>query len=132
MHFSNWLIDIKNKASLRNEYQTSFSANWNHRGDSADMENSSKKKPNERTSELAIPNHLWKRGEYRGGNGPGGNKPIFPTQQGVLCLFVYLFLKSENALSCGNAVGLQQASSLGQRGGRRRALLPRRRSANRT
>ncbi|KAF6725071.1 MAPK/MAK/MRK overlapping kinase [Oryzias melastigma] len=61
MHYSNWLIDIKNKASLRNEYQTSFSANWNHRGDSADMENSSKR-PNERTSELVIHNHLWKRG----------------------------------------------------------------------
>lgn len=51
--------------------------------------------------------------------GPGVNKSIFPTEQGVffICLFI-LKSRERKTLSCSDAVVLQLASSLGQSGGR--------------
>ncbi|XP_017271424.1 MAPK/MAK/MRK overlapping kinase isoform X1 [Kryptolebias marmoratus] len=55
MHYSNWLIDVKNRASLRNACKTSPSADWNNRGNAAEMQNNNPQ-PNEKTI------HLWKKG----------------------------------------------------------------------
>lgn len=59
MHYSNWLIGVKNRASLRNACKTPPDSDWNNRGDVImDMHNN-----NERTPELTVGTHLWKQGK---------------------------------------------------------------------
>lgn len=62
MHYSNWLIDVKNRASLRNECKTPPNIDWINRGNVADMRN---KNPqlNEKTSELTAAARLLKKGK---------------------------------------------------------------------
>ncbi|XP_013876389.1 MAPK/MAK/MRK overlapping kinase [Austrofundulus limnaeus] len=55
MHYSNWLIDLKNRACLRNACKTSQSTDWNNRGDAAEMQNNNPR-PSEKTA------HLWRKG----------------------------------------------------------------------
>uniref|UniRef100_A0A1A8QDD3 MOK protein kinase n=1 Tax=Nothobranchius rachovii TaxID=451742 RepID=A0A1A8QDD3_9TELE len=55
LHYSNWLIDVKNRASLRNASKTSSSTDWNNRGNAAEMQNKNPQ-PKEKTA------HLWKKG----------------------------------------------------------------------
>ncbi|KAM9354411.1 MAPK/MAK/MRK overlapping kinase [Pholidichthys leucotaenia] len=62
MHYSNWLIDVKNRASLRNACKTPpNSADWINniyiRGGVVDLQNN-----NEKMHEAAVTAHLWKKG----------------------------------------------------------------------
>ncbi|XP_008305093.1 MAPK/MAK/MRK overlapping kinase [Stegastes partitus] len=61
MHYSNWLIDVKNRASLRNACKTPPNTDWNNRGNVVDLQNNNPQ-PNEKTSELMVTTHLWKTG----------------------------------------------------------------------
>ncbi|XP_078133111.1 MAPK/MAK/MRK overlapping kinase isoform X1 [Sander vitreus] len=61
MHYSNWLIGVKDRASLRNACKTPPNVDWNNRGNVVDMQNNNPQ-PNEKTSELAVATHLWKKG----------------------------------------------------------------------
>ncbi|KAM9708566.1 MAPK/MAK/MRK overlapping kinase isoform 1-T1 [Menidia menidia] len=61
MHYSNWLIDVKNRASLRNAFKTTPSTDWNNWGNAADMQNSILQS-GEKTSDLMVTTHLWKKG----------------------------------------------------------------------
>ncbi|KAM6912904.1 MAPK/MAK/MRK overlapping kinase [Xenentodon cancila] len=64
MHYSNWLIDVKKRASLRNAFRTTPSADWNNRGNATEMRNNNpkEKQPREKTSELMVSTHLWNKG----------------------------------------------------------------------
>lgn len=62
MHYSNWLIGVKNRASLRNACKTPPNTDWNNRGNVVDMKNNNPQ-PNEKTSELTVTTHLWKKGK---------------------------------------------------------------------
>ncbi|XP_005465195.1 MAPK/MAK/MRK overlapping kinase isoform X1 [Oreochromis niloticus] len=61
MHYSNWLIDVKNRASLRNECKTPPNTDWINRGNIADMQNNNPHL-NEKASELTAATHLLKKG----------------------------------------------------------------------
>ncbi|XP_037602331.1 MAPK/MAK/MRK overlapping kinase-like isoform X4 [Sebastes umbrosus] len=57
MHYSNWLIGVKNRASLRNACKTPGNVDyWNKRG------NNPQRDDDENTSELDVATHLWKKG----------------------------------------------------------------------
>ncbi|XP_068608351.1 MAPK/MAK/MRK overlapping kinase-like [Brachionichthys hirsutus] len=60
MHYSNWLIGVKNRASLRNARKTPPSSDCNNRG-SVDVWNNNPR-PHENTSEFMVTSHLWKKG----------------------------------------------------------------------
>lgn len=62
MHYSNWLIDVKNRASLRNECKTPPNTDWINRGNIADMQNNNPHL-NEKASELTAATHLLKKGK---------------------------------------------------------------------
>ncbi|XP_041667991.1 MAPK/MAK/MRK overlapping kinase-like isoform X2 [Cheilinus undulatus] len=61
MHYSNWLIGVKNRASLRNACKTPPNTDWNNRGNVVDVQNNNPV-PNEKTSEQNVAHHLWKKG----------------------------------------------------------------------
>ncbi|KAM3595310.1 uncharacterized protein V6R79_021524 [Siganus canaliculatus] len=61
MHYSNWLIGVKNRASLRNACKTPPNTDWNNKGNVVDVRNNSLL-PNEKTSERLVTTHLWKKG----------------------------------------------------------------------
>ncbi|XP_067336680.1 MAPK/MAK/MRK overlapping kinase-like isoform X1 [Channa argus] len=61
MHYSNWLIGVKNRASLRNACKTPPSTDWNNRGNVVEMQNNSPQ-ANEKTSVLTVTTHLWREG----------------------------------------------------------------------
>ncbi|KAM9787039.1 MAPK/MAK/MRK overlapping kinase isoform 1-T1 [Syngnathus typhle] len=48
MHYSDWLIDVKNRANLRNVSKTAANSDWSNRS--------------KVSGELAVTAHLWKRG----------------------------------------------------------------------
>lgn len=62
MHYSNWLIDVKNRASFRNEYKSPPNTDWIKRGNIADMQNNNPHLK-EKASELAAAIHLLKKGK---------------------------------------------------------------------
>ena len=62
MHYSSWLIGVKHRASLRNACKTPPNTDWNNRGNAVDMQNNSPQ-PNDKTSELTVTTHLWKKGK---------------------------------------------------------------------
>lgn len=62
MHYSNWLIGVKNRASLRNACKTPPNTDWNKRGNVVDMQNNNPQ-PNEKISERMVTTHLWKKGK---------------------------------------------------------------------
>lgn len=62
MHYSNWLIGVKNRASLRNGCKTPPNVDWNNRGNVADVQ-SNNPLPDEQISELMVAVHLWKKGK---------------------------------------------------------------------
>lgn len=55
MHYSNWLIGVKNRASLRNACKTPPNIESNNRGNVVEVQN--------KTSERTITAHLWKKGK---------------------------------------------------------------------
>ncbi|KAM4624778.1 MAPK/MAK/MRK overlapping kinase isoform 2-T2 [Polymixia lowei] len=59
MHYSNWLIGVKNRACIRNACKTP-EIEWNSRGNVMEMQNNPQ--PSRKTSELALSTHLWKKG----------------------------------------------------------------------
>ncbi|KAF7656626.1 hypothetical protein LDENG_00038730 [Lucifuga dentata] len=59
MHYSNWLIGVKNRACLRNACKTPPNSDWNNRGNIIMDTNNNN---NEKTSELAVGTTLWKQG----------------------------------------------------------------------
>lgn len=65
MHYSNWLIGLKNRASLRNAFKTPHNSDWNNRGNVVDVytSNNNNPLPVEKTSELAVTTHLWNKGK---------------------------------------------------------------------
>lgn len=62
MHYSNWLIGVKNRASLRNACKTPPNNDCNNRGNFVDVQNNNPL-PNEKISELMVTAHLWKKGK---------------------------------------------------------------------
>ena len=62
MHYSNWLIGVKNRASLRNACKTPPNTDWNNKGNVVDVQNNNSL-PNEKTSEQMVTTHLWKKGK---------------------------------------------------------------------
>ncbi|XP_057714965.1 MAPK/MAK/MRK overlapping kinase-like isoform X1 [Corythoichthys intestinalis] len=52
LHYSNWLIGVKNRANLRNACKTSGNSDWTNRS----------QEPGDKTGELAVTAHLWKKG----------------------------------------------------------------------
>ncbi|XP_060919831.1 MAPK/MAK/MRK overlapping kinase-like isoform X1 [Labrus mixtus] len=61
MHYSNWLVGVKNRASLRNACKTPPNSDWNNRGNVVDVKNNNPG-TNEKTSERNIAQHLWRKG----------------------------------------------------------------------
>ncbi|XP_028994376.1 MAPK/MAK/MRK overlapping kinase-like isoform X1 [Betta splendens] len=61
MHYSNWLIGVKNRASLRNACKTLPSTDWGNRANVVDVQNNNPHS-NEKTSELMVTAHLWSKG----------------------------------------------------------------------
>ncbi|KAI3367190.1 hypothetical protein L3Q82_008244 [Scortum barcoo] len=61
MHYSNWLIGVKNRASLRNACKTPPGGDWNNRGNAAEVHNNNPQL-NEKTSARSITTHLWRKG----------------------------------------------------------------------
>ncbi|XP_076603984.1 MAPK/MAK/MRK overlapping kinase isoform X1 [Chaetodon auriga] len=61
MHYSNWLIGVKNRASLRNACKTPPNIDWNNMGNVVDVRNNNPL-PNEIKPERMVTNHLWKKG----------------------------------------------------------------------
>lgn len=151
MHYSNWLIGVKNRASLRNAYKTPPKTDWNNKGTVVDVKNNNNPRPNnEKTSE-----HLWKKGKdlnekRRGGSNrrqisrPAANYFLLDWHFLIMvsCVSVFNTEYSEFSGRAGviypykhtvthTQVSARVSSFLsGQSGGRRRAPLPRRRSAN--
>ncbi|MEQ2187419.1 hypothetical protein GOODEAATRI_004521 [Goodea atripinnis] len=64
MHYSNWLIDVKNRASLRNACRTTPDTGWINsvRNNGVDTQNNNLQ-PNENISELLVTTHLWRKGK---------------------------------------------------------------------
>ncbi len=62
MHYSNWLIGVKNRASLRNACKTPPNTDWNNVGKIVDVRNNNPL-PTEKTPErMTVTSHLWKKG----------------------------------------------------------------------
>ncbi|KAG8013296.1 MAPK/MAK/MRK overlapping kinase [Nibea albiflora] len=61
MHYSNWLIGVKNRASLRNACKTPPNIDWNNRGNFMDVQKNNPP-PNAKTSERLVSSHLCKKG----------------------------------------------------------------------
>lgn len=61
MHYSNWLIGVKNRASLRNACKPLPGTDWGNRGNVVDVQNNNPQS-NEKTSELMVTAHLWSKG----------------------------------------------------------------------
>ncbi|XP_053192325.1 MAPK/MAK/MRK overlapping kinase-like [Scomber japonicus] len=62
MHYSNWLIDVKNRASLRNACKTPPNTDWSNRGNVADTQNNNPQPNTAKTCEHTVTTHLWKSG----------------------------------------------------------------------
>lgn len=63
LHYSNWLIGVKNRASLRNASKTPPSPdNCNNRGNTVEVHNY-KPLPSEKTAAFAVNNHLLEKGK---------------------------------------------------------------------
>ncbi|XP_056152366.1 MAPK/MAK/MRK overlapping kinase-like [Lampris incognitus] len=60
MHYSNWLIGVKNRACMRNAHKTP-DIEWKRGGHSIEMQ-SNNSQPHRKTSELSLSTHLWKKG----------------------------------------------------------------------
>lgn len=63
MHYSNWLIDVKNRASLRNACKTPPNSDWSNRGYVADTQNKNPQTNTAKTCEHTVTTHLWKSGK---------------------------------------------------------------------
>ncbi|TKS86732.1 MAPK/MAK/MRK overlapping kinase [Collichthys lucidus] len=61
MHYSNWLIGVKNRASLRNACKSPPNIDWNNRGNFMDVQKNNPA-PNAKTSERLATSHLCKKG----------------------------------------------------------------------
>ncbi|XP_062413367.1 MAPK/MAK/MRK overlapping kinase-like isoform X2 [Pungitius pungitius] len=62
MHYSNWLIGVKNRASIRNACKTPPNIDRNKRLTlNVDMRNNNPR-PDGKTSDLTVTTHLWKKG----------------------------------------------------------------------
>ena len=59
MHYSNWLIGLKNRASLRNARRTPPNIDW---GNVVDLQNNNPQ-PNQKIHGVTVTNHLWKKGK---------------------------------------------------------------------
>lgn len=147
MHYSNWLIGVKNRASLRNACKTPPNIDWNNMGKVVDVRNNNPL-PDENSSErMTVATHIWKKGKrvnYTAAKtmppqiyGPETNNSawlawlaFFLTWQGMFYCF-YFKIFSRCAHKESNIEPEFLVPSSGQSGGRRRAPLPRRRSANR-
>lgn len=140
MHYSNWLIGVKNRASLRNACKTP--PDCNNRGNTVDEQNNSPL-PNKKTSELMVTTHLWKKGKNvtNAASRPMSHKIIGSVLNNSACLPFFIHGRGHSVLplliqtTFGGAAGKIPTfseflvTSSGQSGGRRRAPLPRRRSA---
>lgn len=112
MHYSNWLIGVKNRASLRNACKTPPNTDCNNRGNVVDVQNNNPL-PNEKTSELMVTAHLFKKGKnedfadvltmLRQISGPATNNSawltFFHTRWGTVCRVIAL--KSQHFERCG-------------------------------
>ncbi|XP_075874152.1 MAPK/MAK/MRK overlapping kinase isoform X3 [Nelusetta ayraudi] len=61
LHYSNWLIGVKNRASLRNASKTPPSPDCNNRGKTVDVQNNNPL-PSKKTAAFAVTNHLLVKG----------------------------------------------------------------------
>lgn len=75
MHYSNWLIGVKNRACLRNACKTPPSSDYNNRGNTVDMQINNPI-PGEKISELLVTVQLWKKGKKRNWGGRKDNIAI--------------------------------------------------------
>ena len=62
MHYSSWLIGVKNRASLRNACKTPPNSGRNNRGNTVEVQNNNPL-PREKTSELVVTSNLWRNGK---------------------------------------------------------------------
>ncbi|XP_027856332.1 MAPK/MAK/MRK overlapping kinase isoform X2 [Xiphophorus couchianus] len=62
MRYSNWLIDVKNRASLRNACRTTPDTDWINSVRNYGVETPNNLQPNEKTSEALVTSHLWRKG----------------------------------------------------------------------
>ncbi|XP_032402732.1 LOW QUALITY PROTEIN: MAPK/MAK/MRK overlapping kinase [Xiphophorus hellerii] len=62
MRYSNWLIDLKNRASLRNACRTTPDTDWINSVRNCGVETLNNLQPNEKTSEALVTSHLWRKG----------------------------------------------------------------------
>lgn len=62
MHYSNWLIGVKNRACLRNACKTPPNSDCNNRGNTVDVQ-SNNPIPGKKISELVVTVQLWKKGK---------------------------------------------------------------------
>ncbi|XP_043999395.1 MAPK/MAK/MRK overlapping kinase-like isoform X1 [Gambusia affinis] len=62
MHYSNWLIDVKNRASLRNACRATPDTDWINSVRNYGVETLNNLQPNEKTSEALVTSHLWRKG----------------------------------------------------------------------
>lgn len=106
MHYSNWLIDLKNRASLRNACKTSQSTDWNNRGNAAEMQNNNPQ-PREKTA------HLWRKGKDGSESqlclisGPAANKSPWLAAVGACFLcFILIFSAEGPGWTDRSSVGL--------------------------
>lgn len=133
MHYSNWLIDVKNRASFRNEYKSPPNTDWIKRGNIADMQNNNPHL-NEKASELAAAIHLLKKGKKSICSYISGPAADYSARVALFIrdrpYFVVSFNSNHVRTDVREAASFQFPPS-GQSGGRRRAPLPGRRSANR-
>lgn len=149
MHYSNWLIGVKNRASIRNACKTPPYIDRNRRATlNVDFRNNNPR-PDGKTSEQTVTTHLWKKGKavnYAAVktslcqiSGPAANKRLAwrvvlnarACCAALLLLNAFCFNIKRFDRSESNVQPEFPVSSSGQSGGRRRVSLPRRRSANR-
>lgn len=62
MHYSNWLVGVKNRACLRNACKTPPNSDCNNRGNTVDVQ-SNNPIPGKKISELVVTVQLWKKGK---------------------------------------------------------------------
>lgn len=146
LHYSNWLIGVKNRASLRNASKTPPSPDCNNRGNTVAVQNNNPL-PSEKTAAFAVTNHLLQKGKSvqrpqwwntASLKCQGPQKIIYPfisipPLYGICTVLMHHKCSNNVSSRFGCAkvklAASSAASSSGQRGGRRRAPLPRRRSA---
>lgn len=63
MRYSNWLIDVKNRASLRNACRTTPDTDRINSVRNYGVETLNNLQPNEKTSEALVTSHLWRKGK---------------------------------------------------------------------